>query len=43
MNAKLAFHFKINPSELTDEEFALEWAKLNWVLADEAKKWQQRK
>jgi hypothetical protein len=43
INARLAFYFKINPSELSDEEWALKFAQLQFVLKDEAKRWEQKR
>lgn len=32
MNAMLRFHFKIDPDALSDEEFAMRWHELVWIL-----------
>jgi hypothetical protein len=28
----LAFYLKVNPDTLTDEEWAMQWARLQWSL-----------
>jgi hypothetical protein len=43
MNARLAYYFKIDASELTDEEYAIKWAQIDFVLSEEAKRWQLKK
>jgi hypothetical protein len=43
----LAFYLKINPDELSDEQWALAWQRLKYSLEYENKssknKWQQKK
>ena len=43
MNARLAFYFGINASELSDEDFAIKWAELVFALKEENKRWQPKK
>jgi hypothetical protein len=31
-NALLRYHFKIEPEQLTDEQFSERWQELKWVL-----------
>jgi hypothetical protein len=37
-NALLRFHFNVDPDKLTDEEWALYWADLEFVLSDKDEK-----
>ncbi len=32
INALLRYHFKIDPDILSDEEWAMRWNELEWVL-----------
>ena len=32
MNALLRYHFKLDPDELDDNEFAMRWNELDWIL-----------
>lgn len=43
MNARLAFYFNVDASKLSDEDFALKWAQLDFAMAEENKRWQQKK
>lgn len=38
MEALLRFHFKIDPDELSDEDFAMRWGELLFALDHEAKR-----
>lgn len=39
----LAYYFKVDPDSLNDEEYALKFSQMKWVLDQEAKKWQLKK
>ena len=37
--AMLVYYFKVNPDELTDEEYAMKFSQMKWVLKEESKRW----
>jgi len=39
IDAQLAYYFKINPDDLSDEEYALKFAQMRWVLEQDSKRW----
>lgn len=41
INALLRFHFKINPDDLDDDDWAQAWGDLKFALEQEAKRTQQ--
>jgi hypothetical protein len=39
IDAMLVYYFKVNPDELTDEEYAMKFSQMKWVLKEESKRW----
>lgn len=39
IDAMLAYYFKINPDDLSDEEYAMKFAQMKYVLKKEAERW----
>lgn len=38
VNALLRYHFKIDPEELTDEQYSERWQELKWAIDFESKR-----
>lgn len=38
IDALLRYHFHLDPSQLSDDEWAMRWNELKWVREQEAKK-----
>lgn len=43
MDAMLAYYFKVNPDELSDEEYGMKFAQMKWVLKKESERWQPKR
>jgi hypothetical protein len=38
VNGLLRFHFKVDPDQLTDEEYSEQWQQLKWTLDFESRR-----
>jgi len=43
IDAMLAYYFKVNPEELSDEDYALKFVQMKFVLKKESERWQPKK
>jgi hypothetical protein len=39
IDAMLAYYFKVDPDTLPDEEYAIKFAQMKWVLRKESERW----
>ena len=39
----LAYYFKVDPDQLSDDDYAKKLAQMKWVLKKESERWQQKR